>query len=184
MGKQTEIQALPPLTGVYLSHYEEWKRAQSHKASFPPAFSTEKWMEDKCLYYHKISFSKANELRCFKSKSKLTPKLLILKLPGDLHAFLSSSKALVNSSLLSVPFLSGAELWQGCEPCRRRLCGRRGCCGHARRPPGHPDPAGTRAPTDLPSGCWAPTFQSSRIALPPLPRIRKECAVSVFKMQI
>lgn len=70
-------------------------------------------MEDKCLYYHKISFSKANELRCFKSKSKLTPKLLILKLPGDLRAFLSSSRALVNSSLLSVPFLSGAELWQG-----------------------------------------------------------------------
>lgn len=49
-GKQSEIQSLPPLTGGYLSQCEECKMAQSHKASFPPAFSTEsEWEMDVCL---------------------------------------------------------------------------------------------------------------------------------------
>lgn len=49
-GKKSEIQALPPLSGDYLSQREERKTAQSYKASFPPAFSREsEWEMNVCL---------------------------------------------------------------------------------------------------------------------------------------
>lgn len=147
-------------------------------------------MEDKCLFNHKISFSKANELKCFKRKRNLNWFLnsLYSNFPGQLHAFLSSSRAIFNSWLLSVSFYFRSEAVTGCGS---RVTG--GCAGtaiaadmpnHLRprsalRSPGH---CRHRGPSmDLLSGCWAATFQSSQTSLSPLPRIGKECSVSVLK---
>lgn len=104
-------------------------------------------MEDKCLFNHKISFSKANELRYFKSKrkSKLSPKLLILKLPGQLHAFLSSNRALFNSLLLSVSFYFRSEAVTGRGSCVTGGCA--DCCRHTKLP------AATGAASRSPGRC-------------------------------